>query len=180
MSYQLVNPLLEGQFTRVLIDLRWGDMDAYGHVNNVTQLRILEEARVRAFGSPTARKDVPPVAGPAGSPQTVFGLSIPKVFSDQSHDCAILVISHTIEYRAPMPYREGPIAVDTVIESVTPVVMNVAYVMAEPDGSKAYTVAQTGIAFVDKSTGKAQRLSEEHTTALQAVVNPGPFMRRRK
>ncbi|HIZ99270.1 MAG TPA: thioesterase family protein, partial [Candidatus Janibacter merdipullorum] len=31
--------------------LRWGDMDAYGHVNNVQYHRLLEEARVRAFAS---------------------------------------------------------------------------------------------------------------------------------
>ncbi|GGO78237.1 hypothetical protein GCM10011348_09670 [Marinobacterium nitratireducens] len=29
------------------LPLRWGDMDAYGHVNNVTYIRYLEEARVQ-------------------------------------------------------------------------------------------------------------------------------------
>src|ERR687886_344809 len=32
--------------TRVLTPLRWSDMDAYGHVNNVQFLRLLEDARV--------------------------------------------------------------------------------------------------------------------------------------
>src|SRR5699024_1386427 len=50
------DPLLD-EFTRVLLELRWGDMDPYGHVNNVTQLRLLEEARVRALGSPTHSTD---------------------------------------------------------------------------------------------------------------------------
>ncbi|RIJ29247.1 acyl-CoA thioesterase, partial [Clavibacter michiganensis subsp. insidiosus] len=33
----------------VPIHLRWADLDAYDHVNNVEVLRLLEEARVRAF-----------------------------------------------------------------------------------------------------------------------------------
>ncbi|BAS13810.1 hypothetical protein AHiyo8_21130 [Arthrobacter sp. Hiyo8] len=32
--------------------MRWGDMDAYGHINNVQIVRMLEEARIAAFGPP--------------------------------------------------------------------------------------------------------------------------------
>ncbi len=31
------------------LPVRWGDMDAYGHVNNAMYLRYLEEARVQMF-----------------------------------------------------------------------------------------------------------------------------------
>ncbi|WP_449281480.1 acyl-CoA thioesterase [Leucobacter sp.] len=43
---------------RVHIDmeLRWGDQDAYGHINNVAYARYLEEARVRAFELGSARE----------------------------------------------------------------------------------------------------------------------------
>ena len=34
---------------RVEVPLRWSDMDAYGHVNNVQYLRLLEDARVVGF-----------------------------------------------------------------------------------------------------------------------------------
>ena len=33
----------------VNVPLRWSDMDAYGHVNNVQFLRLLEDARVTGF-----------------------------------------------------------------------------------------------------------------------------------
>jgi len=36
---------------KVDIQLRWGDEDAYGHINNVAFLRYLEEARVRILWS---------------------------------------------------------------------------------------------------------------------------------
>ena len=43
------------------IPLRWGDLDAYGHINNVEMLRLLEEARIQAFWRPdegTARRSM--------------------------------------------------------------------------------------------------------------------------
>lgn len=33
----------------VPVQLRWSDMDAYAHVNNVEMLRLLEEARIEVF-----------------------------------------------------------------------------------------------------------------------------------
>ena len=38
------------------IELRWGDQDAYAHINNVTYARFLEEARVRVFELGSARE----------------------------------------------------------------------------------------------------------------------------
>ena len=40
----------------VLVPMRWGDMDAYGHINNVQIVRMLEEARIAAFGPPARRR----------------------------------------------------------------------------------------------------------------------------
>ena len=37
---------------RVLIPLRWSDTDAYGHINNVMFLRLLEEARSHGIRNP--------------------------------------------------------------------------------------------------------------------------------
>ncbi|MCQ9368322.1 acyl-CoA thioesterase [Brevibacterium sp. 50QC2O2] len=180
MSFELVNPLISGPFTRVLIELRWGDMDAYGHVNNVTQLKILEEARVRAFGSPTAARDVQPVAGPAGAARQVFGTALPQVFRAASDGADILVSSHAIEYRTPVPYREGPIAVDLVLAKVSPVLITVGYVIGEPDGSAQYSVAETDVVFVDSITHRARRLSEHEYAELSGAV-VGPIrMKRRK
>lgn len=39
-----MNPLFE-----ITIDVRWGDMDAFNHVNNASYLRYIEEARVAWF-----------------------------------------------------------------------------------------------------------------------------------
>lgn len=178
MDSTLTDPLLRGPFTRVLIELRWGDLDAYGHINNVAQFRILEEARVRAFGSPTAARDAAAPAAP-GVSGVILGTGIPPVFGDASGDTDILVFSHRIEYREPIPYRTGPIAVDTVISAVGPATVDVGYVIAEPDGSRAYTAAESVIAMVDAATGRARRLTESETAQLSAVVGDRVPLRRR-
>jgi len=165
----LTNPLIPGSFTRLLIELRWGDMDAYGHVNNVTQLRVLEEARVRAFGSPTAARDAANREVP-GAGRVVLGSGLPDVLGRASADTDLLVLAHRIEYREPIPYREGPVAVDCVISAVSPVSMTVGYVIAEPDGSKGYTVAETEVVFVDTATGRARRIREDERAELEAAV----------
>lgn len=87
------NPLLT-DFTRVLLELRWGDMDAYGHVNNVTQMQLLEEARVRALGSPTQSRDAVAVPGAHGAAEVVSGLPMPEVFGAASATTELLVAPH--------------------------------------------------------------------------------------
>lgn len=179
MEPTLTNPLITGPFTRVHIELRWGDMDAYGHVNNVTQFRILEEARVRAFGSPTAARDVAAPAPEAPAGRSVHGTVLPKVLGAASTDTDLLVSSHRIEYRSPIPYREGPIAVDTVITGVGPATMDVAYTITETDGSQVYTVAETVVVFVDSGTGRPRRLTEEETAAIEPFIGAPVRMRRK-
>ena len=46
----------------VPIHLRWGDLDAFNHVNNATMLKLLEEARVRVFWSPIVGEEAPDTA----------------------------------------------------------------------------------------------------------------------
>jgi acyl-CoA thioester hydrolase len=65
--------------------LRWSDMDAFGHVNNVVFLRYLEEARIDfTFTN----------AGEAGE----------KAFSEGS-----VVARHEIDYLRPLVYRPTPV-----------------------------------------------------------------------
>ena len=174
-----INPHLN-EFTRVLLELRWGDMDAYGHVNNVTQLRLLEEARVRALGSPTHSTDAPTDPGQLGISGTVSGITIPAIFAEASETTELLVASHLIEYRRPIPYRAGPIAIDLVISEVKPASVTIGYVIAEPDGSVGYTLAETVIVFVDRTNSRPRRLSQEEKAAMEDVIRPAVPMRGRR
>ena len=176
---ELRHPLIDGRFTRTLIELRWGDMDAYGHVNNVTQMKLLEEARVKAFGSPTAARDVTPGPLPGGEREDSFGLVMPPVFRDASADVQILVSGHAIEYRDPIPYRDGPIAIDVCVSRITPVIIKVGYVILEPDETRIYSIAESDIVFVDGETGRARRLRDDEREAFEPYeVGPMRIKRR--
>ena len=84
------------------VPLRWSDMDAYGHVNNVQFLRLLEDARVIGF-------------------QEWFG-------QDRSLlDEGVLVARHEIEYLAPLEFRHAPIAVDMWATRIGGAAFDLAY-----------------------------------------------------
>ena len=80
------------------VPLRWGDMDPYGHVNNVEVIRALEEARIAAFGVPvgTGEQVVPP--------------RIP-LFSVLPEGTQALIAEHRVKYLRPLEYRNEPVDV---------------------------------------------------------------------
>ena len=93
---------------RVDVPLRWSDMDAYGHVNNVQFLRLLEDARVIGF-------------------QEWFGQDR-SLLSE-----GVIVARHEIEYLAPLDFRHAPISVDMWATKIAGSSFNLAYEVRDPD-----------------------------------------------
>lgn len=137
---------------RLLLSLRWGDMDAYRHVNNVEVVRLLEEARVRAFGT----------ASPDGAaPMLATGMVVAK---------------HTVEYLLPLDYRLGPVAVDLWIGRVGGASFEVDYELLEPDTSavgdlRTYVRASTVCVSYDFDTGRPRRLDADERVRLAALAD---------
>ena len=95
-------------------------MDAYGHVNNVQFLRLLEDARVIGF-------------------QEWFG-------QDRSMlDEGVLVARHEIEYLAPLEFRIAPIQVDMWATQISGASFDLAYEVRDPAavGDALYARAET-------------------------------------
>ena len=93
---------------RTEVPLRWSDMDAYGHVNNVQYLRLLEDARVIGF-------------------REWFG-------ADKSLlDAGVVVSRHEIEYLAPLTYRPEPIEVDMWVTRTSGAGFTLGYVVRDPE-----------------------------------------------
>src|SRR5215218_4950719 len=83
------------QRIQVQVPMRWGDMDAYGHINNVQIVRMLEEARIAAFGPP----------GGAGLP----GVEPPvSLFNVVGEGTMALVVEHKVRYVRTLEYRNIP------------------------------------------------------------------------
>lgn len=139
----------------VEVPLRWSDMDAYGHVNNVQYLRLLEDARVIGFR---------------------------EWFPDRPTllDEGIVVTRHVIEYRAPLTYRPEPVEVDMWVTRVHGAGFDLGYVVRDPSGvgDCTYAVAETGLALYDFATARPRRLEPAARDALAAHVGEAVTFRR--
>lgn len=132
---------------RVDVPLRWSDMDAYGHVNNVQFLRLLEDARVIGF-------------------QEWFG-------QDRSLlEQGVLVARHEIEYLAPLTFRHAPITVDMWATKISGASFDLAYEVRDPDGvgTALYARAETTLVAYDFATGRPRRLGAEERDQLGSVA----------
>ena len=133
----------------VSVPVRWGDLDAYGHVNNVAIMGLLEQARVQAFWE-TPQPVLPPLA--AGAPVQV------------------VVADAHVAYRRAIAYAQ-----EVEIEVTVPRVGGASFVIAYAivvDGEVAVE-ATTTLALVDAATWRPLRLDPEQRARL-AAFSPVP------
>ena len=138
---------------RVDVPLRWSDMDAYGHVNNVQFLRLLEDARVTAF-------------------QEWFG-------QDRSLlEEGVLVARHEIEYLAPLDFRYAPASVDMWVTKISGASFDLAYELRDlaEVGTTLYARAETTLVAYDFASLSPRRLRPDERAVLKGLAgDPVPF-----
>ena len=141
--------------------MRWSDMDAYGHVNNVQYLRFFEDARIEAFGAHRAGED-------AGS----------------MLDTGILVARHEIEYLKPLTWRPEPVHIDLWITTLKGAMIEVGYEVydAPVDGPRVrYALAESTLVLYDLAADRPRRLTETDIARLEGLRGgPVPFKARRR
>ena len=143
------------------IHLRWGDLDAFNHVNNTSMLKLLEEARVRAFWRPGTGENAPPTA----------------VMDSSLHSGVLTLIARQeIEYLLPVPYQRHPLDVQLWFGRLGGSSIDVCYEVCSPretageDGQQIYARATTVVVKVDAETGRPLRLSEVEREAWAPYV----------
>ncbi len=131
------------------IHLRWGDQDAFGHVNNATILGLLEETRVRAFWTHEDPSKSSPVA--------VFG---PDLRVGEEGPYFTLIAQQDITYRAPIPYTHEPLDVQIWITRLGGSSLHVAYEIHGPAGTDdvVYATASTVIVLASQETMRPVRI----------------------
>lgn len=151
----------------VPIHLRWGDLDAFNHVNNATMLKLLEEARVRAFWTPIVGEEAPATA-----------------VIDAGSDAAelTLIARQEIEYLAPVPYRREPLDVQLWFGKLGGSSVEVCYEVYSPRSDQNQTLyarASSTVVLVDAQTFRPTRLSPRMRDAWAPYVgDPIAFSRR--
>jgi acyl-CoA thioester hydrolase len=124
---------------------RWSDLDAYAHVNNVTWLEYLQEARV----------DMLFVHAPARGAE---GLAD-----------GVLVVRAEIEYRRAMLFRQDPYAIEMWVSKIGAASFTISYEIADhlDDGGRLlFGRASTLLAPVDAATGAPRRLVDAERDLL--------------
>lgn len=124
----------------VTLDLRWGDLDAQGHINNVTYLELLQEARVAFL--------------------TRHGLGM--------LDDGIIVRAHQVEYVAQVADISIPVMIDVHVEDVRGTSFVFVYTMRH-DGVVVLR-ARTTCAAYDFAHHELRRLSTQEREALESAV----------
>lgn len=146
------------------ITVRWGDMDSYGHVNNVFFIRYLEDTRFALFTPPLGVKAAPDV--PAE-------LSVFDLFPAGSNG---LMAGHRIEYRAPLSYSDGPIESRLWITRIGTTSFDIGYELGHSDRSRVFAIAATTLVIVDTESGRPVELPQRlRDTLAQWLGDPVPF-----
>ena len=133
-------------------------MDAYGHINNVQVVRMLEEARIAAFGPPRG-------AGlPGIEPQVAL-------FNDVEEGTLALVVEHRIRYMRTLEYRNVPAVVQIWIGAVKGASFDIHYLVQDPVTREDCVKATTHLAFVDEASGRVLRLTPDQKQRLAPFVH---------
>jgi acyl-CoA thioester hydrolase len=130
--------------------IRWGDLDAQGHVNNAAFLDYLQEARVDWL-----------LAGPPELAQLL--------------EAGVLVVSHQVEYRAPVRYGDRPLTIELWVDAVGGSRFAVAYDVW--DGDVLAARARTAATPFDLAGAGLRRLSPAERGALGVAVEPAEPLR---
>lgn len=170
-----------GAVTRLFVpvQLRWSDLDAYGHVNNVEMFRILEEARITAFWAH------PPEAGPAvHEPWPTAVLD-----SGPGASSHTFVARQEIEYLRPLGFARRPVRVEMWIGHMGGASLDVCYEVHDDgppaersgEGSTARPVARavTTIVLVAADTGAPRRIAPHERAAWEPFLGEPVSFRRR-
>lgn len=151
-----------GTRLHIPVPLRWGDLDAYNHVNNTSMLKLLEESRVRAFWRPADGEEAPPTA----------------VLDPGLHSGVLTLIARQeIEYLAPVPYQRHPLDVQMWFGKLGGSSIEVCYDVCSPletadrdGGQTVYARATTVVVMTDATTGRPMRLSAEERAAWEPYL----------
>lgn len=145
------------------VSMRWGDLDAYNHVNNVHMMRILEEARVRALWAPEVGEALPTAV----------------LVASAGSDTITLIAGHVVEYVAAVEYHRDPLDVQLWISAVGGASADISYEVFSQ--GQLVVRAESTMVFVDSATQRPRRITDDERAAWEPYFgDPISFKRDQK
>jgi acyl-CoA thioester hydrolase len=136
------------------VPMRWSDVDAYQHANNVAFLDYLQEARVDMLFVHAARR---------GAERLASG---------------VVVARHVVDYRVPLHPRAEPVRIETWVRRLGHASFTLGYEVVDVSGDgrrTVYLLAETVLVPYDLGGGRPRRLDTVEREALAAhLEGDGP------
>ncbi len=133
---------------RAAVTMRWSDMDAFGHVNNVVFLTYLEEARVEMFAE----------------------LSAGTADGDGILGRGVVVASSSIEYLRPLVHRHDPVPIDVWVSRIGGASFHLGYEVHDEDGVVVYARAQSVLVPYDFVRRAPRRIEPRERVFLERFL----------
>jgi acyl-CoA thioester hydrolase len=127
--------------------VRFSDVDVYGHVNNVKYFEYYQEARI------------------------AFILSLDEPLFDPSQQSRMrqVVARIDVDYKRPILFRPEPYAVETWVTRIGTSSYDLACRIVDADGT-LYSRAEVRLVAFDTSTQRSRPLSDVERGRLEAVL----------
>jgi acyl-CoA thioester hydrolase len=135
--------------------VRWADMDMLKHVNNVTYVDYLQEARIDMF------------------------MAHPEFSGGEELAEGVVVVRHELDFVAPLTFRKRPVLVDAWISEIRAASFTMAYEVydAVPDqgaegGRRVYLRASSLLAPFVFATERPRRITDVEREVLTRYLEP--------
>ncbi|MCF6476385.1 acyl-CoA thioesterase [Nonomuraea sp. MG754425] len=127
--------------------VRFSDIDAHGHVNNVRFLEYLEDARIALFldyaGAPPEDRSGLPAVG-------------------------IAIVRHEVDYRRPLRFRHGMVRIESWVTKVNRVSCELAAEICSDEG--VFAEARSTIMAFDPHTARPRRFTVPERAFLKRYL----------
>ncbi|MGH3747175.1 MAG: acyl-CoA thioesterase [Micromonosporaceae bacterium] len=124
--------------------MRWSDMDAYGHVNNVVYLTYLEESRV----------------------DMLFTLG--SELGGRALSDGVLVARHEIDYKRPLVYHPRGVDIDLWVGDIKAASFEIRYEVH--DETTLFARAASVLVPYDLEAARPRRVSPEERAFLERYL----------
>lgn len=126
--------------------VRWGDMDALGHVNNVRFLEYMQEARVDMFWT------------------------APRAAGEQVMEYDLVVARNEIDYLVPLIWSHEPLTIEVWVSELKNASFEVSYALKQ--GEVLHARAKSVLVAFDLESQRPRRIDDRARALLEKYCDP--------